>query len=78
MMISKRFSTVRRVSLLLAILIGFACGPSAEEMGEFFSLFQPESAAYSPADSRYIFTPQLYNTGFFGVDDAPDSTSAKT
>ncbi|MBO0948601.1 hypothetical protein [Fibrella forsythiae] len=77
MMISKRFSTIRRVSLLLAILIGFACGPGAEEMGEFFSLFQPGSATYSSADSRYIFTPQLYNAGLFGVDDAPDSASAK-
>lgn len=74
---SKRFSTIRRVSLLLAILIGFACGPGAEEMGEFFSLFQPETATYSPRDSRYIFTPQLYNEGFFGADDAPDSVSTE-
>ncbi|MEZ0483373.1 hypothetical protein [Fibrella aquatica] len=74
---SKRFYTVRRVSLLFAVLIGFACGPGAEEMGEFFSLFQPETATYTPADSRYIFTPQLYNVGMFGVDDAPDSASAQ-
>lgn len=75
MKILKRFSIIRRVSLLLAILIGFACGPGAEEMGEFFSLFQPETATYSAEDSRYIFTPQLYNAGFFGVDEAPDSLS---
>ncbi len=74
---SKRFSSIRRTSLLLAILIGFACGPGAEEMGEFFSLFQPESANYPPADSRYIFTPQLYNAGTFGLDEEPDSASAE-
>ncbi|MEZ0542026.1 hypothetical protein [Fibrella arboris] len=77
MMISKRFSPVRRVLLLLAILVGFACGPGAEEMGEFFSLFQPEAATYSPVDGRYMFTPQLYHAGFFGVDEAPDSASAQ-
>ncbi len=77
MPISRPFFTIRRVSLLLAILIGFSCGPGGDDMGEFFSLFQPETATYSPADSRYIFTPQLYNAGFYGLDDAPDSVSSR-
>jgi len=69
---------IRRVALLLAILIGFSCGPGADEMGEFFSLFQPEAATFASADSRYLFTPQLYKAGYFGVDDAPDSLAAET
>ncbi len=54
----------RRPLLLLAILVGFACGPGANEMGEFFSLFQPEAATHSAADSPYFFSPMLYNDTF--------------
>ena len=50
----------RRPALLLAILLGFACGPSFDP-NEFMSFFMPESASTSPDDGRYIFTPQLYN-----------------
>ncbi|MVM41855.1 hypothetical protein GO730_36235 [Spirosoma sp. HMF3257] len=53
-------SRFRRPALLLAILLGFACGPSFD-MNEYMSFFMPESATSQPGDSRYFFTPQFYN-----------------
>lgn len=50
----------RRPALLIAVLIGFACGPSFD-LNEFTSFFLPESANTQPDDSRYFFTPQFYN-----------------
>ncbi|QDK80379.1 hypothetical protein EXU85_17925 [Spirosoma sp. KCTC 42546] len=50
----------RRPALLVAILLGFACGPSFD-LNEFMSFFMPESATSQPEDSRYFFTPQFYN-----------------
>ncbi|MGA0558570.1 hypothetical protein ACO2Q8_18055 [Larkinella sp. VNQ87] len=60
-----RFSTlfsgrVRSVLLSLAILIGFACGPSTSDLNEFMSFFMPESSRASAQDQIYHFTPQLY------------------
>ncbi|GAB3901673.1 hypothetical protein GCM10028803_26770 [Larkinella knui] len=44
----------------LAILIGFACGPSTYDINEFKSFFMPESSQASARDQIYHFTPQLY------------------
>ncbi|QMW05121.1 hypothetical protein [Spirosoma foliorum] len=53
-------SHFRRPFLLVAIVLGFACGPSFDP-NEFMSFFMPESANSKPEDSRYFFTPQFYN-----------------
>ncbi|AUD02864.1 hypothetical protein CWM47_14095 [Spirosoma pollinicola] len=45
---------------MLAILIGFACGPSFDP-NEFMSFFMPEAGNTLTDDSRYFFTPQFYN-----------------
>ncbi|WP_461128830.1 hypothetical protein [Spirosoma aerophilum] len=58
---------VRKPALFLAILIGFACGPSFDP-NEFMSFFMPEAGTNQPGDSRYFFTPQLYNEAD-GYDD---------
>ncbi|RAK00337.1 hypothetical protein LX87_02039 [Larkinella arboricola] len=60
-----RFSSLftgrlRSLLLSLAILIGFACGPSTSDINEFMSFFMPESSQASVRDQVYHFTPLLY------------------
>lgn len=60
-----RFSSLfsgrfRRLLGSLAILIGFACGPSTYDLNEFMSFFMPESSQASARDQVYHFTPLLY------------------
>lgn len=52
----------------LAILIGFACGPSFDP-NEFMSFFQPEASNAQAGDQRYFFSPQLYNDADTGEMD---------
>ncbi|CCG98863.1 hypothetical protein FAES_0852 [Fibrella aestuarina BUZ 2] len=70
---SVRLRQLRRPLLLLAILIGFACAGGDE--GEFWSLFQPETANTQPDDRLYAFTPLLYNTDYSGFDDGATDDS---
>ncbi|WP_143100618.1 hypothetical protein [Spirosoma endophyticum] len=59
----KPFSSLRRFRkpvLLVAVALGFACGPSFDP-NEFMSFFMPESTNAQPEDRRYFFTPQFYN-----------------
>ena len=61
-------SRLRSLLLSLAILIGFACGPSTYDINEFMSFFMPESSQASVRDQVYHFTPLLYR-----YDDYPDT-----
>ena len=63
----------RRPALLIAVVLGFACGPSFDP-NEFMSFFMPESANSQPDDQRYFFTPQFYNDTD-GFSDGPDRDS---
>ncbi|MFD1139742.1 hypothetical protein ACFQ4C_01415 [Larkinella insperata] len=61
MRLSSLFSVrLRSLLLSLAILIGFACGPSTYDINEFMSFFMPESSQASARDQIYHFTPLLY------------------
>ncbi|GAB4025479.1 hypothetical protein [Spirosoma gilvum] len=56
----------RKIALSVAVLLGFACGPSFDP-NEFMSFFQPESATMLPSDRGFVFSPQLYADTEWGV-----------
>ncbi|MBN8821551.1 MULTISPECIES: hypothetical protein [unclassified Spirosoma] len=56
----------RKIALSVAVLLGFACGPSFDP-NEFMSFFQPESATMLPSDRGFVFSPQLYADNEWGV-----------
>ncbi|GAB3339075.1 hypothetical protein GCM10027299_51720 [Larkinella ripae] len=65
--------------LSLAILIGFACGPSTYDLNEFVSFFMPESSQASARDQIYHFTPQLYRyDDTYDTDEDPIQTDENT
>ncbi|WP_157634735.1 hypothetical protein [Spirosoma panaciterrae] len=56
----------RKIALSVAVLLGFACGPSFDP-NEFMSFFQPESATMLPSDRGFVFSPQLYADNEWGT-----------
>ncbi|WP_138991956.1 hypothetical protein [Larkinella sp. C7] len=61
---------LRSALLSVAILIGFACGPSSYDINEFMSFFMPESSQTALRDQIYHFTPQLYRyDDYFDTDE---------